>query len=75
MIFKNEKVYTVLKWLALVFLPATNVLFLAVAGAWHFDINVEAISITICAVSTFIGALIGVSGIQYQKALTENKDK
>lgn len=66
MIFKNEKVYDALKWIALVFLPACNVLFLTLARAWGFSVNVEAISITICAVSTFIGALIGISGIKYQ---------
>jgi hypothetical protein len=69
MIFKNEKVYDLLKWLALVCLPAINVFFLTIAEAWQFDINVKAISVTICAVSTLIGALIGISGIKYQALL------
>lgn len=69
MIFKNEKVYDVLKWLALVCLPALNVFFLTIAEAWQFNINVKAISVTICAVSTLIGALIGISGIKYQALL------
>lgn len=69
MIFKNEKVYDVLKWLALVCLPALNVFFLTIAEAWQFDINVKAISVTICAVSTLIGALIGISGARYQALL------
>ena len=69
MIFKNEKVYDLLKWLALVCLPALNVFFLTIAEAWQFNINVKAISVTICAVSTLIGALIGISGIKYQALL------
>lgn len=69
MIFKNEKVYDVLKWLALVCLPALNVFFLTIAEAWQFNINVKAISVTICAVSTLIGALIGISGARYQALL------
>lgn len=69
MIFKNDKVYDVLKWLALVCLPALNVFFLTIAEAWQFNINVKAISVTICAVSTLIGALIGISGIKYNTLL------
>lgn len=71
MIFKNEKVYDTLKWLALVCLPALNVFFLTIAEAWQFDINVKAISVTICAVSTLIGALIGISGARYQALLNK----
>ena len=69
MIFKNDKVYDLLKWLALVCLPALNVFFLTIAEAWQFNINVKAISVTICAVSTLIGALIGISGIKYNTLL------
>lgn len=69
MIFKSDKVYDVLKWLALVCLPALNVFFLTIAEAWQFNINVKAISVTICAVSTLIGALIGISGIKYNTLL------
>lgn len=75
MIFKNEKVYDVLKWLALVCLPALNVFFLTIAEAWQFNINVKAISVTICAVSTLIGALIGISGARYQALLNTEESE
>lgn len=76
MIFKNEKLYDLLKWLALVCLPALNVFFLTIAEAWQFNINVKAISVTICAISTLIGALIGISGIKYQALLnTEDSEQ
>ena len=71
MIFKNSKVYDVLKWLCLVCLPAVNCLWLALSQIWSIPYG-EPISLTISAVTAFIGALIGISAIQYNK-LKANK--
>ena len=71
MIFKNNKVYDIFKWIALIALPATATLWFTVAKIWGLPYIAE-ITGTLVAVDTFIGALLGISNIQYQ--LKENKD-
>ena len=62
-----DKVYDVLKWIALIFLPALAVLYGALAPTWNWPYP-EQIVYTITAIDTFLGALIGVSTITYTKA-------
>lgn len=64
----NNKVYDVLKWIALVGLPALTALWLTLANIWGFP-YAEAIGATMAAVTTFLGAVLGISSIQYQKSL------
>ena len=64
----NSKVYDVLKWIALVALPATTALWLTLANIWGFP-YAEAIGATLAAVTTFLGALLGISSLQYAKKL------
>lgn len=61
-----DNVYNVLKWICLVLLPAISALYFALGGIWGFP-YVEQIVGTIAAVETFLGALIGISTIQYNK--------
>ena len=66
MIF-NDKVYNVLKWVATVCLPALASLTLVIGQIWSFtDITVP-VGATIAAVATFLGALLGISSMQYAK--------
>lgn len=70
----SNKVYDVLKWITLVALPATTALWLTLANIWGFP-YAEAIGATLAAITTFLGALLGISSIQYSKSLNaENKD-
>ena len=62
----SNKTYDVLKWIALVFLPACQVLWLGLGKVWSFPYLVE-IGTTIALIAAFIGTLLGVSGVQYQK--------
>lgn len=64
----NNKVYDVLKWIALVGLPALTALWLTLANIWGFP-YAEAIGATMAAVTTFLGAVLGISSIQYQKKI------
>ena len=64
----NNKVYDILKWVALVGLPALTALWLTLANIWVFP-YAEAIGATMAAVTTFLGAILGISSIQYQKSL------
>ena len=66
MIFKNSKVYDVLKWIVLVVLPALTTLWLTLAKIWGFP-YAEAIGATMTAITAFLGALLGVSAVLYKK--------
>lgn len=61
----NNKVYDVMKWIALIALPATATLWFTIAKIWGLPYIAE-ITGTLVAVDTFIGALLGISNIQYQ---------
>ena len=70
----TNKVYDVLKWIALVALPAITTLWLALANIWGFP-YAEAIGATMTAITAFLGALLGVSSIQYKKRIeADNKE-
>ena len=69
----SNKVYDVLKWVAMVGLPALTALWLTLANIWGFP-YAEAIGATMAAVTTFLGALLGISSIQYQKRLGDEED-
>lgn len=58
-----DKAYQVLKWLALIALPAIAVFAQAVGPAWGLP-HVDQIVATIDALGVLIGALIGVSEIK-----------
>lgn len=62
----SNKVYDVLKWIAMVVLPAIATLYFALAGIWGFPYGEEIVG-TITAVDTFLGALLGISSVQYNK--------
>lgn len=62
----NNKIYDILKWIAQIFLPALGTLYFALAGIWDFP-YAEAIVGTITAVDTFLGIILGISTIQYNK--------
>lgn len=64
----NDKVYDVMKWLALVCLPALGTLYFALSGIWGFPYGEQIVG-TIMAIDTFLGALLGISSIQYNKKI------
>lgn len=62
----NDSVYNVLKWIALVVLPAMSVLYATLAGIWGLPYATQ-IPLTIDAIDVFIGALIGISHLAIKK--------
>lgn len=62
----NDHVYDVLKWVAMLFLPALAVLVKTVFAAWNIPYGDE-ISTTIMALDAFLGGILGISTIQYNK--------
>lgn len=60
----HNRVYDVMKWLALIALPALGVLYSALAAVWGWPIAAE-VSETVNAVTACLGVLIGVSTASY----------
>lgn len=62
----SNKVYDILKWIAMYLLPALGTLYFTIAGIWGFPYGEEIVG-TITAVDTFLGILLGISSAQYKK--------
>ena len=62
----SNKVYDVLKWIALIALDAVGLLYKTIAAIWHLPLGDEVLA-TCTALSVFLGTLIGVSSAQYKK--------
>ena len=69
----SDKVYDVLKWIALILIPAIGTLYFALAGIWELP-YAEAIVGTLTAVDTFLGAILGISTSMYKKNQNESND-
>lgn len=69
----SNKIYNVLKWIALIALPALSTFIFALSSLWSFDASIVIGSIA--ALETFIGSLIGVSTYQYNKGKDEDVNK
>ena len=66
----NNKVYDVLKYIAQIVLPAIATLYFALASIWGFPYGEQIVG-TITAVDCFLGALLGISSLNYEKRLEE----
>ena len=64
----NDKVYDVCKFIAQILLPALGTLYFALAGIWGFPYGEQIVG-TIMAIDTFLGAILGISSIQYNKKI------
>jgi hypothetical protein len=62
----SNKVYDVLKWITLVFMPALITLTGVILNCFNVE-NTEVILTIMTAIETFMGSLLGVSNINYQK--------
>lgn len=62
----SDKTYNILKWIAMVLLPAVGTLYFALAGIWGFPFGEQIVG-TITAVDTFLGVILGISTAQYNK--------
>lgn len=63
----NDKVYDILKWIAIVCLPALSTFFVVIGKVWGWGDTALMVAQTITAIATLLGALLGISTIQYNK--------
>ena len=65
--FLSDKWYDVLKWVAIVALPAISTFIMAISKIWGWADIGSMITQTITAGAFLLGALLGISHIQYKK--------
>ena len=61
------KLYEILRWLIWIVLPACGVLLSTLAGAWGWNIPLDAILATLSAVELFLGTVLGIAKISNDK--------
>lgn len=64
----NNKTYDTLKQVALIVLPALATFYGSLGKIWEFPMT-EQVVLTITALDTFLGALLGISNINYKKEM------
>ena len=65
MTLKNS-VYDKLKWVAILLLPSLATLVAVIFKIWNLPYGNE-IAQTITALATFLGAILGISSVQYKR--------
>lgn len=68
----SNKIYDILKWVALVMLDAVGLFYQTIAEIWSLPYGDNVLK-TCVALSVLIGTLIGVSGTQYNR--TDNEER
>lgn len=60
----SDKLYDILKWISIIVLPALSTFYVVIARIWGLPYEVE-IPATITAIATLLGALLGISSLNY----------
>jgi hypothetical protein len=68
--FVSNKLYDIMKYVVLFFLPAFATLYLSLSNVWPLPYTVQILA-TISAIQAFIGAVIGVGAAQYYAVATK----
>jgi hypothetical protein len=66
----GHRPYTILKWSVKILLPAISAAIFALGGVWKFDAG--PVIGTLAIITTFLGTLLGVSTINYNKVTKKN---
>ena len=69
----NDKVYDVLKWIALILIPALGALYYGLSQIWGFPYGEEIVG-TLTLIDTFLGTLLGISTAKYNKEANNGKN-
>ena len=66
-----DKVYDVLKWIALVVLPGLGALYAALAQLWGWP-YIDEVPGTLLAICAFLGALTGMRSVLFSRRAVQN---
>ena len=69
----SSKLYDWLKWISVICLPALSTFIVVISKIWGWADLGSMIAQTVTAVGVLLGALLGISHIQYKNS-TENKE-
>ena len=70
----SNKCYDVLKYIAQIVLPAVATLYFALAQIWGLPYGEQIVG-TITAIDAFLGALLRITTIKYEKSLDDETDE
>ncbi|MBR2853927.1 MAG: phage holin [Clostridia bacterium] len=62
----SNRVYDILKWVVIIVIPAAATAYVSLAAVWGWPFADE-ISKTAAAVCMFLGAILGISSVNYNK--------
>lgn len=68
----NNKVYDVLKYVVMIALPAVSAFYVALEPVWHLP-YAKQVAMTIAAVTSLLGSLLGISSASYKKSSTDEE--
>lgn len=63
----SNKIFDILKWIAIVALPALSTFIVVLGKIWNWGEIAPMVAQTITAIAVLLGALLGISTIQYNK--------
>ena len=69
----SNKTYDILKYIAQIVLPAIATLYFALAQIWSLPYGEQIVG-TITAIDAFLGALLGISTMKYNKEDKNHED-
>lgn len=69
----SNKTYDVLKYIALIVLPALGTFYFAIAGIWGLPYAEQVVG-TITAIDTLLGALLRITTVKYNKSLKAEEE-
>ena len=69
----SNKVYDILKWIAQILIPAIAALYFGLAQIWGFPYPAEIVG-TLSLVDAFLGAILGISTMNYKKKMEAIED-
>lgn len=69
----SNQIYDILKWTAQIVLPAIATLYFALASIWGLPYGEQIVG-TITAIDAFLGAILGISTVNYYNN-KEEKDE
>lgn len=68
----SNKLYDILKYIAIIVLPALGTFYFALAGIWNFPYGEQIVG-TITALDAFLGALLKISTDAYNRSELSQK--
>lgn len=68
----SEKTYDWLKWIAVICLPAISTFIVVISKIWGWPDLGSMIAQTVTAVGVLLGALLGISHIQYRNGVNND---